>query len=255
MPGKQYEYDAMARCEKELWWYRNLHNLTIEKINQFSYPSSSHILDAGCGTGGMLAKLEQNNFTNIQGFDLSSDAIAYARRNVSSPVQLLDILKVDENYLKASFDIIISHDILCMLKEPADKLAFDKLVTLLKPGGLLLMNLPAGKLFKGTHDIAVGIAKRYTKAHIKELAANSIEIKEIIYWPFLLSPLIFSVRLLQRIKTPFVRKGPVISDVKLPPFLLNKVFNKLTSWENTYIHRKPWGSSIFIVAKKTDASQ
>ncbi len=59
-----------------------------------------------------------------------------------------------------------------MLNEPADKLAFDKLVTLLKPGGLLLMNLPTGKLFKGTHDIAVGIAKRYTKAHIKKACSK-----------------------------------------------------------------------------------
>ncbi len=45
----------------------------------------------------------------------------------------------------------------------------------------------------------------------------------------------------------------VLSDVKLPLLFLNKVFNKLTSWENRHIHRRPWGSSIFVVAKKPDA--
>lgn len=73
-----------------------------------------------------------------------------------------------------------------MLKEPEDKLAFDLLVWLLKPGGLLLMNLPAGKLFRGTHDIAVGITERYTKEHIKKLAGDSIELKECFYWFFLI---------------------------------------------------------------------
>lgn len=242
---------AMSSCEKELWWYRNLHDLTIKKISQFSYPPDANILDAGCGTGEMIAQLRQNSYSNIQGFDVSLDAIEHTKkRNGSSNVQLLDILQVDKFYVKGSFDVIICHDILCMLKEPADKLAFDKLVSLLKPGGLLLMNLPAGRLFRGTHDIAVGIIKRYTKAHKQKLAGDSIELKECIYWPFLLSPVIFSVRLLQRIRRPFVRKRPVISDVKLPPVLMNKVFNRLTNWENRNIPLKPWGSSIFVVAQK-----
>lgn len=99
----------------------------------------------------------------------------------------------------------------------------------------------------------MGITKRYTKADIKNLTANSIEVKETVYWPFLLSPVIFSVRSLQRIRTSFVKKGPVLSDVKLPPVLLNNVFNRLTNWENRNIALKPRGSSIFVVAKKTSA--
>ncbi len=256
MIGKQYEYDAMSKCDKELWWYRNLHDLTVKKIHQYSYPLNAHILDAGCGTGGMLVTLNQNGYSNVQGFDVSLDAITHTKkRNGSLNIKLLDILQVDKAYLKNSFDVIICHDILCMLKEPDDKIAFNKLVSLLKPDGLLLMNLPAGKYFRGTHDIAVGITKRYTKAHVKKLAANSIEIKESIYWPFLLSPVIFSVRSLQRIRTPFVRKRPVLSDVKLPPVLINKALHRLTNWENRNISLKPWGSSIFIVAKKHGASK
>lgn len=255
MIGKQYEYDAMSKCEKELWWYRNLHDLTIKKIQQFSYPLQANILDAGCGTGEMLAQLKRNGYSNIHGFDASLDAIAHTKkRNGTSNVQLLNILQADKVYVKGSFDVIICNDILCMLKEPADKMAFDALVSLLKPGGLLLMNLPAGKFFRGTHDIAVGIIKRYTKAHIQKLAGDLIELKECIYWPFLLSPVIFSVRSLQRIRRPFVRKLPVRSDVKLPPVLMNKVFNRLTNWENRNIPLKPWGSSIFVVAKKSDTS-
>lgn len=148
MIGKQYEYDAMWKCEKELWWYRNLHDLTIKKIQQFSYPLHAHILDAGCGTGGMLAQLKQHGYTNLQGFDVSSDAIKHAKKNNGAlNVQLLDLLDADKAYEKNSFDVIICHDILCMLKEPADKLALNKLVSLLKPDGLLLMNLPGRKIF------------------------------------------------------------------------------------------------------------
>ena len=248
MIGKQYEYDAMAKCEKELWWYRCLHDLTLKTINQVAGKHAT-ILDAGCGTGGMLSHLQSQGFTNLAGFDLSSDAIKYCNEKGFLNVQLLDILECDTAYSLNSFDVIISHDILCLLNKGDDKLAFGKLISLLKPGGVLVMNLPAGRFFKGTHDIAVGIQKRYSKKSIKDLAlAANVEIKEH-YWPAILSPLIFSVRLFQRGKLLFGRKKQYKSDVSLPPAILNNLFYKLTGIENS-IGLTAWGSSIFVTVIK-----
>jgi SAM-dependent methyltransferase len=248
MIGKRYEYDAMAKCEKELWWYRCLHDLTLRTIKQFAGKHAT-ILDAGCGTGGMLTHLQSQGFTNLAGFDLSPDAIKYCVEKGCLNVQLLDILKSDAAYSLNSFDVVISHDILCLLNEGDDKVAFGKLISLLKPGGILVMNLPAGKYFKGTHDHAVGIQKRYSSTSIRDLTANgNVEINEH-QWPVILSPLIFSVRLFQRGKLLFGTKKHYKSDVSLPHPILNNLFYKLTSIENNIGFAK-WGSSIFVTIIK-----
>jgi SAM-dependent methyltransferase len=250
MIGKQYEYAAMAKCEKELWWYKCLHELTLKKINRIA-GKNAIILDAGCGTGGMLAQLTRQGFMNTSGFDLSTDAIDYTVRNGSSNVRLLNILDCDRAYSLNSFDVIICHDILCLLNDGEDKVAFEKLVSLLKPGGSLIINLPAGRFFRGTHDHAVGIKKRYSKKKVRQLAENqSVKINEVYRWPFILSPLIFLLRLFQRGKLLFVGEKEYKSDVSLPHPILNKLFYSLTSFENRVIGSKLWGSSIFVTVMK-----
>ena len=250
MIGKQYEYEAMANCEKELWWYKCLHDLTLKRIKQVT-DKNAIILDAGCGTGGMLTRLQSEGFKNLQGFDLSTDAIEYTVKKGFSNVQLLNIFDSDKAYALNSFDVIICNDILCLLNEGQDKVAFTKLVSLLRPGGILMMNLPAGKFFKGIHDYTLSVKKRYSKKSIKDLVGNgSVKVREVYYWPFILSPLIFSVRLFQRCKLLFGRKKHYKSDVRLPHPLLNNLFYKLTSFENKTIGFKAWGSSIFVTVVK-----
>ncbi|RZK47990.1 MAG: class I SAM-dependent methyltransferase [Pedobacter sp.] len=250
MIGKQYEYEAMATCEKKLWWYKCLHDLTLYKIEEVA-DADSAILDAGCGTGGMLSRLQNRGFRNLAGFDLSTDAIDYTVKSGFSKVQLLNILECDKAFPPRYFDLIICHDILCLLDDGEDKQAFANLTSLLKPSGLLIMNLPAGQLFKGTHDRAVGIKRRYSKERIIRLASGyGVRIRDIQYWPFLLSPLILSLRLSQRCKLIFNKKKQFKSDVSLPHPLLNNLFYKMTSFENKVMKFKPWGSSIFVTIEK-----
>lgn len=250
MIGKRHEYAVMAKYEEKLWWYRCLHDLTLQKIRELSFPADARILDAGCGTGGMMMHLRQNGYFNISGFDFSPDAIEFSGKHAGLNVQLLDILHSDKAYEPNSFDVIISNDILCLLQNNDDKAAFNKLVSILRPGGVLLMNLPAGKFFAGTHDIAVGITKRYSQKQLITLAGNAVKIRQMLYWPFLLSPLIMLMRIFQKIRWTLNKDMLVLSDVKMPASFLNRLFYRLTSWENSFTKTKPWGSSVFIVMQK-----
>jgi SAM-dependent methyltransferase len=248
MIGKQSEYDAMANCEKELWWYRCLHDLTLGKINRVAGKDAT-ILDAGCGTGGMLTFLKSQGFTNLTGFDLSPDAIKYSVEKGCLNVQVLDVLKSDTVYDLNSVDVIICHDILCMLNEEDDKTAFGKLISLLKPGGTLLMNLPAGRFFKGIHDHVLSIQRRYSTKSVRDLVKDAHVKLTTHHWPFILSPLIFSLRLYQRGQLLIKRNADYKSDVSLPHPKLNSLFYKLTSTENR-MGSTPWGSSIFVTIVK-----
>ncbi len=105
MIGKPSEYEAMARCEKELWWYRSLHDITLLKMKAHSIEPSATILDAGCGTGGMMQKLLSHGYQNVVGFDYSTDAVRYSTNSGLNDIRLLDIRACVGAYPHASFEV------------------------------------------------------------------------------------------------------------------------------------------------------
>jgi SAM-dependent methyltransferase len=249
MIGNRYEYDAMAHCERDLWWFKYLHQLTIRTIKKYSNTSNPAILDAGCGTGGLVEQLKQQGNTNISAFDLSPDAVEYARK-AWPQAQILDILQTDKAFPENSFDVVVCNDIFTVLPDGKDREALEKLVAVLKPGGILIMNIAALKSFAGSHDVAVSMTRRYTRASINQLASNLATVKETVFWPFLLSPLIFGIRSFQRLKLSAGKKDNLRSDVKPIPSLLNNFFYSITNFERKIPFSKPWGSSLFVVMQK-----
>lgn len=250
MIGNRYEYDAMAKCERELWWYRCLHELTIRKIKAYNPAQNLRILDAGCGTGGLLCRLKESGYQALTGFDLSPYAAETAKRSSGIEVQVQDIMHLQGVYPPGSFDVITSHDIVSMLQPGQDAEAIQALLQLLKPGGLLLMNFPALAAFKGVHDIAVGTQQRYSVASVNKILSGIPGHAAFIYWPLLLSPLIFSARLLQRLRWMLKKKNSAVSDVKMPPRFINQFFYTITALENRHLSSKPCGSSLFMVFQK-----
>ena len=75
MLGNKDEYDRMAEAEGKHWWYRSLHERVLRTIQKQFASRDIDILDAGCGTGGLLSYLRDNGFTNLQGFDISEFAV------------------------------------------------------------------------------------------------------------------------------------------------------------------------------------
>ncbi|MBC7912963.1 MAG: class I SAM-dependent methyltransferase [Pyrinomonadaceae bacterium] len=250
MIGRAHEYEAMATCETALWWYKCLHDYTINALKKNKVATNDAILDAGCGTGGLLKKIIAEEYSNLQGFDLSPDALEFASNATGLPLKLYDILEVSQHYEPNSFDVIISHDIICLLPEGKDALAISQLFRVLKPGGLLIMNLPALSAFKGTHDLAVGITKRYTKQSIRSLVGEYGKIESMVYWPFLLSFPVYLTRLAQRAKLRNNSQKNFKSDVKMPDRMLNELFYQLSNFENRVMKAKPWGSSLFTLVRK-----
>jgi SAM-dependent methyltransferase len=248
MIGKPHEYNAMATCETSLWWYKFLHDSTLSVLKLHNIGARCRILDAGCGTGGLLKKLLDVGYDKLDGFDLSKDALTYARNLTSLHLKLCDITTALQHYPSSSFDAIISHDILCLLPLEKEKAAIDQLIKLLKPGGILIMNLPAFNAFRGTHDIAVGITRRYTKSDIKNLIENSANVETSVYWPFLLSVPIYLVRLSQRLGT--IGTKAVKSDVRTPNTALNWMLYQVSKIEGFFLKSKPWGSSVFTVIRR-----
>lgn len=231
MIGNDSEYTKMFEVESQHWWYKILHLQTLKRIESHFSSQDLQIVDAGCGTGGLLNYLSLYGYFKVSGIDISEQAISCCRmRGVNATRE--NVLNIDKIFKQTSMDVIICNDVLCYLsfEEKLDLLA--KFHSLLKENGIIIMNNPSLQMFRGTHDIAVGIRKRVTRYSIESLAEiTKFKVCDFRYWPFLLSPLILTVRLFQRIKILFSKNLEFKSDITMQSSYINYMLFLITKFE------------------------
>jgi SAM-dependent methyltransferase len=250
MLERKNEYEKMARVEQKHWWYRALHRLVLDSIRRDHRGHDISILDTGCGTGGLMLYLHQQGYTHLKGFDLSQHAVEVCHER-GFHVEQCDLREMAGRYPLASADVIVSNDTLCFLNERERAELMEQFFGILKPGGLLILNVPALKAFRGIHDLSVGIGHRFSRSDLHKLIdPHKFHIIRELYWPFLLSPLVYCVRLCQRMRMRLTGDYVICSDTGLSRPWLNRILEGITLFENRSIPAKPFGSSLYLVLKK-----
>ena len=250
MIDRAIEYQRMFEVEETHWWYRTLHELVLENIQSIFTTRELRILDAGCGTGGCLRYLARQQYVNLQGFDVSQYALDICNANGLN-VFSSDLRDFNKYIAPTTLDVIICNDVFYFLDTTERQNVLSAFWESLRPEGLLLMNVPAIQAFHGMHDRAVGIHRRFCHNDMKRIFKTSdFVIKKMIYWPFLLSPIIWGTRTLQRMQMRLFPSIQIESDVNLPAHWLNALLYNLVRFENRTMSNKPWGSSLFVVAQK-----
>ena len=258
MIGRSEEYAKMFELEGQLWWYRSLHErVETALLNQFGNRRDMRVLDAGCGTGGMLEFLRKRGYTDLRGIDGSDDAVTFCYERG------LSVTKVDLKYLadfepKTQYDAIICNDVFCYFTGLELPPLLAALAHRLKPDGVLITNNNAFNSFRGQHDIAVGILRRFVLADFTPLMpAAGLQISQSTYWSFLLSPLILAMRQWQRLGLAlgWQTTETAKSDVYLPSAWLNETLYRVSHTEQKLFARTPFGSSLLMVLKKVSKSR
>ena len=253
MIGLSEEYEKMFRLEGKLWWYRNLHERVEESIRRrFGNRRDVAILDAGCGTGGMLDYLRRRGYTNLRGLDGSADAVAFCHER-DLPVTYINLNKLADFEPNTQYDVIICNDVFCYFTDANLPSLLAALAHRLKADGVLLSNNNAFKAFQGQHDIAVGIIRRFVLAEFEQLMpASGLQINYSTYWSFALSPLILGMRQWQRLQLAIGWRKPETaeSDVYLPSAWLNETLYQIVQTEQKLLRRTPFGSSLFMVVTR-----
>lgn len=244
------EYGVMRRCEDEHWWYVGLHELVFWfLVESVKMKESPIVLDAGCGTGGLLGK-NRSWIANFIGMEFSHYAFQQlATRNLPFLIQA-DLLRVP--FQANQFDAISSQDVLCVFEHTAVESAMREMVRTLKPGGHLVMNLPAYQWMLSDHDRFVGNKSRfYHKRVVAQLHSMGMTVEYQGYRNVLIFPVVVLFRQLKML----MRRSQEIqsSDVKLPVKPLNWLMTMNLRIENRLVRhgvRFPFGLSLFVVAKK-----
>jgi trans-aconitate methyltransferase len=251
MIGHRIEYEKMYAVERQLWWYKILHAKVLKAIQQHFSTTNIAILDAGCGTGGLLSFLKEHNYTNVVGLDGSEDAVAFCQER-QLDVTLCRFETIEGFRPQNQYDVIVCNDVFYCLEEIDIVRAMRYFWTHLKPNGLLVMNNNAFNAFYGTHDVAVGGKRRFVLADLKKLGETAgFKVATSTYWSFLLSPLILAVRQWQAFKLRHGWEKPenIVSDVALPSPLVNQALYYLVKSEEIFLPKSPIGSSLFITMR------
>lgn len=251
MLNSPHEYQKMKDVEGELWWYRCLHEFVLESLVS-NIGSDASILDAGCGTGGLLRVLKENGYSNLRGFDASDHALAYAAEHARVIQGKLE--DIDSHFCGEKFNAIICNDVFYFVCEEHRVEVLEKLHRRLEEHGICIVNMPVYRIFSGSHDISVGLNSRISPQQMKSYAeAAGFSINNEFCWPFFLSPLIAIARLIQRVRISFNPDTPIESDIDLPVPLINNGFYRLTMLQKTLnkLGIRLWGSSYFLVLKKS----
>ena len=174
----------MDAVEDGMWWYRALHTRVLEALGR----PQGRVLDAGCGTGGFLARLKATwPDADAAGLEYDPDAAMRAQAKSGAPVFSGSVLAMP--FSDASFEAVTSMDVLCHAAvEPVTALA--EMRRVLAPGGRLVLNLPAFQWLLSAHDHRVHNVRRFTAAEAAGMLTQAgFHGVTTQYWNGLLLPL------------------------------------------------------------------
>lgn len=238
------EYRRMHELESHYWWFVARRRLALSLLRRFlpASPAPARILDLGCGTGAVLQELTA--FSHPIGLDMSPLALEFCRgRGLSR----LAIGRGETLPLQnSSVDAVIALDVFEHIED--DRSAFAEAARVLRPGGVLVLSVPAFRSLWGPHDVALMHFRRYRKSEIRRLLTSSgLKPRKLSYAIFLLFPLVATIRF-------FEKRKPGEAKASLPalPSWMNRSLIGLQGFEGALVRggSLPWGSSVVAVAEK-----
>ena len=243
-----YEYEVMAAVEAEHWWYRGMRALSAAWLDQHYRPQSGlRILDAGCGTGGNGAFLRR--YGSVAAIDISALALQLGRRRLAGGLSRASVAELP--FRSAAFDLVTSFDVLYHRAVIDERVALRETLRVLRPGGRLLIRLPAYKWLRSDHDRSVHGRHRYTAAETRDLLTSAgFAVERLSYINSLLLPIPVLQRLIERVAP---RPAAHESQLELPVPPLNTALGTVFSAEALWLRqgrRFPAGLSVLALACK-----
>src|SRR5437588_9069627 len=221
-------FDRMIELDQHHWWFlarRRILKRLIERV--VKPPQKARILEVGCGTGHNLAMLKA--FGRVEASELDRCARAVANKRLPGKVKearLPDLSMFERN----GYDLIALLDV---LEHVPDDLASLRAIHMrLKPGGALLLTVPANAWMWSAHDAAHHHFRRYSKKRLEELFLRAgLEVQLLSYFNTLLFPLVAAARVVGKV----TRKES--ADDKLPSAPVNAVLDSVFGLEAGLIGR------------------
>ncbi|MCP4644752.1 MAG: class I SAM-dependent methyltransferase [bacterium] len=241
---KSEEYRHMYNAEDAHWWYRGLRGMLRQAWAQSAPSTRLRVLDVGCGTGANLSVF--NETAEAVGIDYSMDPLDLCKDRGVNGLAAASALELP--FAPGSFDVVVSCDVLCHQGITDPRIALREMARVLRPGGHILLNVPAYQWLMSSHDREVATTRRFTRAEVVRILRDAgFEPRRTTYWNTLLFPAAVGVRVWRKF---FPIEGSDLTET--PSALTNRVCGAMLAVERCILRLTTlaFGVSVFAVARK-----
>jgi len=241
----------MAAVELRHWWYGGMRAISAALLDA-AYPGRRdlRILDAGCGTGGDALFLRR--YGAVFGLDFAAEALRLGAERLPGVLARGSVMELP--FADGSFDLVTSFDVLYHRGVPDEGAALAEVRRVLRPGGRLLVRLPAYEWLRSRHDRQVHTRRRYTAGEARTiLAAAGFSLERSSYALSLLFPLPAAARLLER----FTPDTGDESAMGLPSSPVNAALRWPMAFEAAWLGlggSLPFGLSVVCLARAPEGA-
>ena len=237
-------YALMASHEDRHWWFVGRRAVIAALLDRIALPERPLILEAGCGTGGNLGLLERRG--RVSAFEPFDDAAGSARDRYPTSDVRYGRLPDEVPFEEGTYDLVAALDVLEHVDDDIPSLA--ALVRLAKPGGSIIVTVPAHQLLWGSHDRRLHHMRRYGRRQLRSIAtAAGAEVVFETAFNTVLAPIAVLYRLLEN--SSGIGLG---NQERLPTPIVNRTLGWLFALERRIIDRWaiPFGLSYGFILRR-----
>ena len=245
-------YQQFLELERDHWWFRGRRTVYLGLLeHHLAGERPPRVLDLGCGVGGFLGGLARLG-GRVFPADISADSLVRCRERgfpggvVSSGYAL--------PYASAVFDLVCLFDAIEHIEDDARVL--QEVARILKPGGLVMLTVPAYQFLYANNDRVAQHHRRYNRARLRAaLEPSGLAIERNSHSNVLLFPLILpAVLAIKALETLVPRKlDPDHTNLSWPmPAWMHSLLHAIFAAELLVTRRFDWpaGHSIACIARK-----
>ncbi|MCR4792054.1 MAG: class I SAM-dependent methyltransferase [Lachnospiraceae bacterium] len=244
-------YDRLNETENYHWWFKAKREIVLELAKRYLIPENTvslRLADVGCGTGLFLHELEK--YGDVDGYDYSEHALEYCKMKCNATLHKLD-LGIVASWLMPKYDVVFALDILEHIKD--DSIALSNIYRMTKPGGHIIITVPAFQWMWSTNDINNMHHRRYSLSDfLKLIDYSGFEIVFSSYYNFWLFLPIAFIRLFSN--WLHIDKHSSM-EYNSGNGLLNHILYKIFVGEKKHLTKQrsyPFGVSIIAVLEKRE---
>ncbi|MGB3655481.1 MAG: class I SAM-dependent methyltransferase [Rivularia sp. (in: cyanobacteria)] len=242
-------YLQYASVEDKHWWFVARRQIIEKVIQRLNLPQNAQILEAGCGTGGNLQMLSRHG--QVSAMELEEVACQLANQRQVTQVKRGSL--PDNIPFSLQYDLILILDVIEHLDD--DLSALKALYYKLKPGGYLLITVPAYRFLWSEHDDINHHKRRYRLKGLKQVVKKAgYELNYSSYFNTFLFPVVAIVRVLAKL-LPKQNNNQISSDLVVPSKPVNHILKLLFASERYLIDKftLPFGVSVLLLARKPNS--
>ncbi len=241
-PTEWYEANS-----EDHFWFQWRARAAGALITRLGLPTAQplRVFDVGCGTGITARQLARTTSWVFDGADLNIEALRRCSGGLDR-VLYYDLLEKRAEF-RERYDVAILFDVIEHIEPTRPFL--EAVLFHLKPGGTLLVNVPALMTLFSVYDKVAGHYRRYDRQMMaSEFATLDATVVDQVYWGLSMVPLLLLRKLVlrgetdetQTIRTGFVPPSPIA----------HTALKGVMSTETTLLSRPPFGTSLLTAVRK-----